>query len=258
MAALSSLDLSNLTASYLAAAKMIRLVRARSDFVREKLIRPFGFKGGYLTELWQIVSSMQSDSGISKIGIATQSVLYGDAGLFTLHSEANGNALMDVLANKALELVKQTPFINPVELIHTILPDVIAGKKITGKSNLNVNFVCNALVSVDNAAWLLYAAENKLSSFEAMIPAPYKQALSHHNDKIAIMYQIPYGMPMQDLKTAASKSYFIFKIKTRSPGSQSEMLAADIARLTLIHQTLKEVRTNQTADGKFIPWMPTL
>ena len=46
-----------------------------------------------------------------------------------------------------------------------------------------------------------------------MIPKAYKPALSHRNKKIAIMYQVPYGMPMQDLKTAAKQGYFVFKIK---------------------------------------------
>lgn len=88
MAAFSSLDLTDLKASSSDASKQISIIRTQSDFEREKLIRSFGFKGGYLTELWQKVSGMQSDSGISKIGIATQSVLYGDADLFESHLEA--------------------------------------------------------------------------------------------------------------------------------------------------------------------------
>ncbi len=253
MAAISSIDLSNMAQASQDAPKIIRVTNTQSNFEREQLLRPFGFKGGYLTELWQIASQMQSISGISKIGIATQSVLYGDADLFPLHSEANGNAMMYVLANKALDLVKQNPFTTPVELFEKILPAVLAeGKKVTGKADLNINFVYNALVSIDNAAWLLYAAENKFNSFEAMIPGQYKKALSHRNEKIAIMYQIPYGMPMQDLQNAAKRGYFVFKIKTGFPGSQSEMLQGDMDRLTLIHNTLKDLRTEQTADGKLI------
>jgi len=253
MAAMNSFDLTNKASATQDAAKMIRVVNTRSDFEREKLIRPFGVKGGYLTELWQTVSGMQSASGQLKIGIATQSVLYGDADLFAAHSEANGNALMYVLVNKALELVKQTPFLTPVDLLDKILPTVVEhGKKITGKSDLNINFVYNALVSVDNAAWLLYGAENNFSNFDAMIPEPYKKALSHQNDKIAVMYQIPYGMPMTEVKSAASQGYFVFKIKTGAPGSQSEMLAADMARLSLIHDVLKGLRTDQTSDGRLI------
>jgi len=253
LAALSSMNLSDFQGADPAALKLIRIVRTQSDFEREKLIRPFGFKGGYLTELWQVISRMQSESGISRIGMATQSVLYGDSELFSLHSESDGNKMMYDLVNKSLNIVKQTPFRTPVELIDKILPKVIQeGKKITGKQDLNINFVYNALISVDNAAWLTYAAENKFSTFEAMIPEQYKKALSHKNKKIAIMYQIPYGMPMQDLKNAVKQGYFVFKIKTGAPGSQSEMLQADIDRLSLIHETLKDLRTEQTENGKLI------
>ncbi|HQS05412.1 MAG TPA: L-alanine-DL-glutamate epimerase, partial [Daejeonella sp.] len=213
LAALSSMNLTDLYAADSAALKMINIVRTQSGFEREKLIRPFGFKGGYLTELWQVASRMQSDSGISRIGLATQSVLYGDSDLFPRQSETEGNAMMYNLVNKALEHVKKTPFRTPPELLDKILPAVIQdGKIITAKQDLNINFVYNALVGVDNAAWLTYAAENKFSSFEDMIPEQYKKALSHRNKKIAIMYQIPYGMPMEDLKNAVKQGYFVFKI----------------------------------------------
>lgn len=253
LAALGTLNPSDLCSADFAALKMIKIIRTQSYFEREKLIRPFGFKGGFLTELWQVASKMHSDSGISRIGLGTQSVLYGDADLFSRHSESDGNAMMFDLVNKSLEHVNNTPFRTPVELLDKILPAVIQnGKSITGKQDLNTNFVFNALVGVDNAAWLTYAAENKFSSFEAMIPQQYKMALSHRNKKIAIMYQIPYGMPMEDLKNAVKQGYFVFKIKTGAPGTQSEMIQADIDRLSLIHQTLKDFRTEQTENGKLI------
>lgn len=253
LAALGTLNPSDLCSADFAALKMIKIIQTQSYFEREKLVRPFGFKGGFLTELWQVASKMHSDSGISRIGLGTQSVLYGDADLFSRHSESDGNAMMFDLVNKSLEHVKNTPFRTPVELLDKILPAVIQdGKNITGKQDLNTNFVFNALVGVDNAAWLTYAAENKFSSFEAMIPQQYKMALSHRNKKIAIMYQIPYGMPMEDLKNAVKQGYFVFKIKTGAPGTQSEMIQADIDRLSLIHQTLKNFRTEQTENGKLI------
>ena len=253
LAALSSVNLPDLRASDSDALKMINIVKTQADFEREKLIRPFGFKGGYLTELWQVASRMQTESGFSGIGIATQSVLYADADLFSRHSETVGNAMMYDLVIKSLDHVKKTPFRTPPELLEKILPTVIQeGIKITGKQDLNINFVYNALVGVDNAAWLSYAAENRFKSFEAMIPEQYKKALSHRNKKIAIMYQIPYGMPMEDLKNAVKQGYFVFKIKSGAPGSQSEMIQADIERLSLIHQTLKDFRTEQTDNGKLI------
>jgi len=252
-AALSSVKLADLSAAESLPLKKINIVSTQTNFEREKLIRPFGFKGGFLTELWQIASRMQSDSGISRIGLATQSVLYGDSELFSRHSENDGNGLMYDLVKKSLARVEKTPFSTPIELLDTILPGVIEdGKRITGKDDLNLNFIYNALISVDNAAWLTYAAENKISSFEGMIPQKYKKALSHRNKKIAIMYQIPYGMPMEDLRNAVKQGYFVFKIKTGAPGSQSEMLQADIERLSLIHETLKNYRTEQTENGKLI------
>jgi len=253
IAAISAIDLTKLNAASSPVAKKINIVKTASNFEREKLIRPFGFKGGYLTELWQTASQMQSSSGIKKIGIATQSVLYGDADLFSQHSEAKGNSMMNALSNRALDLVRQTSFYTPIDLLDKILPEVILeGKRITGKSDLNINFVYNALVSIDNAAWLVYASENKYKSFEKMIPGSFQDALLHRNDKIAIMYQIPYGMPMQDLLIAAQKGYFVFKVKTGSPGTQSEMLKADMERLSLIHNTLKDLRTDNTSNGKLI------
>ncbi|MEJ7694311.1 MAG: L-alanine-DL-glutamate epimerase, partial [Daejeonella sp.] len=74
MAAISSLDFSNMAQASQDALKTIQVTNTRSNFEREPLLRPFGFKGGYLTELWQIASQMQSSPGISKVGIATQSV----------------------------------------------------------------------------------------------------------------------------------------------------------------------------------------
>ena len=48
--------------------KRIRIRSVGLDFEREPLIRPTGFKGGYLTELWQPVARLDSDGGRSHIG----------------------------------------------------------------------------------------------------------------------------------------------------------------------------------------------
>jgi L-alanine-DL-glutamate epimerase-like enolase superfamily enzyme len=231
----------------------IQVTATDANFEREPLIRPFGFKGGYLTELWQTASRLQSSGGKSAIGIATQSVLYGDANLFAANPESGGNALMYALTCRALELIKRKSFTTPIELVDAILPDLAdAAKKLTGRPDTNPNFVYNAMVSADNAAWLLYAAENNFSSMDAMIPAAYQKALAHHNEKIAVMYQVPYGMPMDEVKKAVERGYFVIKIKAGAPGTQAQMLEADMDRLSLIHDTLKNLRTHQTSDGKLI------
>ncbi|MGJ7029627.1 L-alanine-DL-glutamate epimerase [Niabella hirudinis] len=231
----------------------IKIDHIASDFERQPLVRPFGFKGGYLTELWQAVSLMQTATGKPQVGLATQSVLYGDPDVFAGHSESAGNALMYALSEKALQLAKQTPFDTPVDLLTTILPEVARyAISVTGSNNVNLNFIYNALVSVDNAAWLVYASENKCADFDTMIPPVYRKPLSTHNSRIAVMYQVPYGMPVTDLLKAAEEGYFVFKIKTGMPGNQEQMLQSDIDRLTLVHRTLKDLRTPQTKDGRLI------
>src|SRR4030095_10909507 len=64
-----------------------------SNFEREALF-PYRFKGSFVTELWQIAARLESESGIGRIGLGTQSVLWSDSKVFAEHSEAGGNALM--------------------------------------------------------------------------------------------------------------------------------------------------------------------
>lgn len=235
------------------AMKNIQIANTDSNFEREPLRFPFGFKGGYLTELWQAVSRLESSSGHSGIGIATQSVLYGDADLFLMNNEATGNALMYLVTNKALDLMKQTTFQTPIGLLDRVFPVLFEeAKALTGKADLNPNFVYNALVSADNAAWLVYAGENGHTSYDSMIPQAYRPALGYRNDKIGIMFQVSYDMPAAQILQAARDGYFIFKIKTGYPGDQKTMLEGDKKRLKDLHDLLKDVRTEETPDGKLI------
>lgn len=253
VAALENINLEKIIFPMENKLRVLQVTCTDSNFEREKLSKPLGFKGGYLTELWQTAVKMESESKNPKIGIATQSVLYGDSELFSSFSEAGGNALMFGLTCKALQLVGQTPFTTPIELLEKIFPEVVEeGIKITGKHDLNENFVYNALVSIDHAAWLLYAAENKLRDFDAMIPLPFRKALSHHNEKIAVMFAISYNMSLEEIREGVKQGFFVFKIKTGYSGTQAEMLEQDKARLTQIHNCLKDVRTNQTANGKVV------
>src|SRR4051812_37946878 len=80
--------------------KTIKVSETVSSFERESLVHPFGFKGGYLTELWQTYVKLRTTSS-EGIGLGTQSVLYGDAALFKRFSEAGGNAMMYALTEHA-------------------------------------------------------------------------------------------------------------------------------------------------------------
>ncbi|MEP7259452.1 MAG: enolase C-terminal domain-like protein, partial [Flavitalea sp.] len=124
--------------------------------------------------------------------------------------------------------------------------------KMTGKKDLNPNFLLNALISVDNAAWMLYAAENRFNTFDSMIPEAFKKGISYHNEKVAVMFQVSYGMPLEDIGLAVERGYFLIKIKTGQPGTQEEMIQKDMDRLTQVHNFLKNKRTPNTSDGKLL------
>lgn len=232
-------------------AKPIRIKSVDSNFEREPLVRPFGFKGGYLSELWQTAALLESDSGLRKIGLCTQSTLWSDASVFTSHSESGGNTLMYALTERALQMIKGQTFTTPVHLLDGILEDLYRyGQKITANNHLRKTFVLNALVGVDQAAWLLYAAENRVKNFDAMIPTTYKPALSHHHKLAACIPLMTYGVPIEEIKAAAEEGYFFMKIKIGQPGTQEEMLEKDKARISAIHAAIGHIRTPHTKDGR--------
>jgi L-alanine-DL-glutamate epimerase-like enolase superfamily enzyme len=222
-----------------------------SDFEREPLIRPFGFAGGFLSELWQSAAYLRSSSGIHKIGLCTQSVLWSDGKVFAGHSESGGNALMYALTERAIQMVRGQSFKTPVELQDMILPELEEyGKKITSNPALRKTFILNALVGLDNAAWLLYAEENGFTTFDEMIPTEYRPALSSKHKKVAGVPLMAYSIPVDEISAAAREGYFFMKIKIGQPGTQEDMLEKDKAFLTSIHKAIGNVRTTYTGDGK--------
>lgn len=233
------------------APKTIRISKVNANFEREPLIRPFGFKGGYMTEIWQTASFLENNSGNHTIGLCTQNVLWSDSQVFADHSESGGNALMYALTERAMEMINGQSFTTPIELLDNIFPEVYEfGKKITSNPSLRKTFALNALVGVDNAAWLLYAKENDISTFDNMIPSEYKPVLSHRHDKVAGIPLMAYTIPIDEIKAATDNGYFFLKIKIGQPGTQEEMLEKDKARMTAIHNAIGNVKTAYTKNGK--------
>lgn len=231
----------------------IKIKNVSSNFDRASLY-PYRFGGSAVTQLWQTAARLQSESGVLKIGLGTQSPLWSDASVADAHSENGANALMFAMSEKALQLIKDTSFTDPVQLLDTILPEVHAyGKKITGESDLRKTFALNALVCVDNAAWLLYAHENDLRTFDEMVPAEYRPGLSYRHEKVASIPSFPAGTEIGKIKSAADEGYFIMKLKTGSKGTQKEMLAHDMAFLSHVHKAIGHYETPYTKDGK-IPY----
>ena len=234
-----------------AASKKITIESVNSNFGRYPLIRPFGFKGGYSNEIWESTSFIQSASGIGKVGLGTQGVLWSDASVFSSHSESGGNALMYLLTEHALQSLKGQSFDNPIDLLDAITEEVYEyGKKITSNNALRKTFALNSLVGVDNALWMLYAAENNITSFDDLIPEKYKPALSNHHKKVASIPLMAYSIPITEIEDAVKSGYFFMKIKIGQPGTQDEMLAKDMERITAIHNAIGKYRTEHTKDGR--------
>jgi L-alanine-DL-glutamate epimerase-like enolase superfamily enzyme len=231
--------------------RAVTIAGVDSNFEREPLIRPFGFKGGYMSEIWQTMAMMLSSSGMQKVGLCTQSVLWSDATVFAGHSEAAGNALMYSISERALHLCKGRTFETPVQLLEEILDEVYDfGKVITGQPQLRKTFALNALVGVDNAAWLLHAAENGIDDFDNLIPEDYLPALSNHHKQVASIPLMAYTIPISEIEQAVDQGYFFMKIKIGQPGTQDEMLQRDMERLSAIHQAIGHRETAWTENGK--------
>ena len=231
--------------------KTITIAETSCSFEREPMVRPFGFKGGYLTEEWIVSAFVKSTSGKHGIGLGTQSCLWSDAKVFAGNSECGGNAIMFSMTQHALKLLKGRSFTSPVELNDWLWPQVWEyGKKVAANEQLRATYALNALVAVDNAVWVLFARENGMTSFDEMIPAAYRPALSEHHAKCASIPLFSYKVPAAEIKAAVDSGYFFMKIKIGQPGTQEEMLAKDMARVSAIHAALKDCRTPYTKTGK--------
>jgi L-alanine-DL-glutamate epimerase-like enolase superfamily enzyme len=152
----------------------MKILNTKITHVNEKLKAPFGFKGGYLSELWQVVAKVETEKTYG-VGVAIQSVLWCDASVFSLYSEEDGNMLMYKVSAKALELLNGKEGENPIELIDLIYDELLAySKTITVlKEDLRETFVKNALVCVDNALWQAYAKEQNTKDLLKLIPEKY-------------------------------------------------------------------------------------
>ena len=231
--------------------KRITIRSVSCNFEREPLVRPFGFKGGYLTEEWIVSAYLESESGLHGIGLGTQSCLWSDAKVFASNSEAGGNAIMFSMTQYALKLLVGKDFASPVELNDWLWPQVWEyGKKVSANPELRATYALNALVAVDNAAWVLFARENGLELFDDMIPDEFWPALSSRHAKCASIPLFSYNVPVSEMRGAADSGYFFMKIKIGQPGTQEEMLAKDMARVSDIHAVLKNCRTPHTKTGK--------
>ncbi len=235
-------------------SKKISIQSVDSNFEREPLVRPFGFKGIYQREFWVSAAQIESSTGVKHVGLMTQCLAWSDLDVFLAHSEAAGNMLLHNTLDHALQQIRGASFNSPIELQEAILDQTHAyGQRITGHKNLRMTFTLSSLVALDNAAWMLYAQENGFRNFDEMIPEEFRPALSHRHDKVAHVPLFSYNVPLGEIEEAVQQGYFFMKIKIGRPGSQEEMLAADKARIESIHKRIGHRETPHTKNGR-IPY----
>jgi L-alanine-DL-glutamate epimerase-like enolase superfamily enzyme len=221
----------------------------------EPLSAPFGFKGGYLSQLWQVIVRLSGESGQSGVGVGVQSVLWSDPSVFVSHSEQEGNELMLALTQAALEECQGASFDSPLDLVDHLYPFCLErGKVITGRPDLRPTFALNALVAVDFAAWLLYAQERGISAFDDLIPQDCRTALNHRHNLVASVPVIGYGATMDEVVQAVRDGYFLLKIKIGADpdkdGDPEKMLAFDQERLRQIHAAVGSLEVAGYPDAR--------
>lgn len=221
----------------------------------EPILKPFGFKGGYLSELWQtrvtLLGGVKGERAVKGVGLGVQSSLWSDAAVLASLSEREANELMFSLTMKGVELAKGRSFSTPPELLKEIFPKVLAyGRKISGRPGLRPTFALNALVPLDFAAWQLYARAHRCPSFDAMLPSEFRNVQSARHGRCAAITLITYGTDISDVKKLVAEGAFFLKIKIGHKGTQEEMLAKDCARISEIHTALMDAKTPWTDSGE--------
>jgi L-alanine-DL-glutamate epimerase-like enolase superfamily enzyme len=159
--------------------------------------------------------------------------------------------LMQAIAEFALQRTRDLPFEDPPQLQEQLLPEVEAyARQITRNQRLRKTFVLNALVALDNAAWMLYARQSGCSTFDEMLPDKYRVALSHRHRYVASIPTIAYGTSLEEMVGLAERGHFVVKVKLGQAGGQREMLEKDKRRIEEVHAALAPFTTEHTTHGR--------
>ena len=222
--------------------RSVTVERTAVSLVREPLVRPFGFKGMQINELWQTVVKLSSCAHTA-VCPSTQSVLWADADVFSMYSQDESNMLMHRTTRRALELIEGRTFERPDRLIKELIPELREyADAITG-TKVKETFVLNSLVGVDLALWSLYAKENGINSFEGIIPEEARDAMSRKHSKLAHIPLVSYNVGEKEIRRLLDNGTALMKIKV------GKELGWDKERLISIHDIAKGYETPLTTDG---------
>ncbi|MEG2118140.1 MAG: L-alanine-DL-glutamate epimerase, partial [Clostridia bacterium] len=234
----------------------IKIKKTAVSYIPEKLINPFGFKGKYISELWQTVVLIQSEN-FTAIMPSTQSVLWSDSAVFNSCLPEESNALMLDVTKKALQMIENATFSRPDILLDEILKDLSDyADKLCGRT-VRRTFVLNSLVGIDCALWSIFANENGITDFDGIIPDYAQKALSFRHLSLAHIPLISYGVTAQHLKSILQDGTALLKIKigacvdkSSHSADMKSMLEQDKKRISEIHDIAKNYSTPLTKSGK--------
>jgi L-alanine-DL-glutamate epimerase-like enolase superfamily enzyme len=132
-------------------------------------------------------------------------------------------------------------------------------RRVTGRDDLRSTFTLNALTPVDNAAWMLLAAQRGTMRLADLAPPSTRPALAHRNRRVVSVPVVGYGTSVDAIAALVDAGYYVLKIKIGSDpnkdGSQDAMLAADQERLSAIHAAVGERAAPGSPTGRVLYYL---
>jgi L-alanine-DL-glutamate epimerase-like enolase superfamily enzyme len=234
----------------------MQIEKADLEIQRQPFVRPFAFKGVSFREKWNLVVRLEDERGQRAYGVGGLAVLWSDPRVFARHSEVGGNALMVAMLERGLALARGRSFAEPQDLFRAVLPAVYEyGQAVTGQDDLRQTFALNALVALDNAAWMLWAQQRGIGDFDQLLPERYRPFFSHKQERIAAVPAVGYNMADAEVTALVDAGAYVLKIKVGQPGTPAQMLAKDCQWLAHLHALVGDRQTSMTDSGQVLYYL---
>lgn len=211
-------------------------------FITEPLLKPFGFKGGYVSDVWQVAVTI--GNGEQKAtGLSIQSVLWSDGQVFASLGQLKGDQLMYDTTRYALAYLQTIEFDHPKQATRQLFDKCYKYVRETSGIEVKKTFILNALVAIDMALWLLYSKEQGVTSFTKLT------GLKKRHNKVASIPLITYTTTNEEISEMLHNGLFFLKIKI---GNTYEW---DKQRISEIYQLTKEAKCQYTTSQKPILYL---
>jgi L-alanine-DL-glutamate epimerase-like enolase superfamily enzyme len=229
-------------------------------YERQPLKAPFAFKGRQITELWQTEVRLTDSHGRSAAGWGTQSVLWSDPAVFQRHTEFEANAIMFQTTERLAAAIRNQEWEGPQAIVRSMAPRAAEmAAALSGQPSVRLTFALNAMVGLDNAAWLLEAAQRGVTTFDELVPPVVRPVLAHRHNHLGLIPLIPYGSGLDEIRALLEEGSFLLKIKVgadpHGDGDPDAGLAWDMQRITEIHHLASGYRTPYTDSGHVLYYL---